>query len=58
MSRCVSGHDITARARKDWTLSVAGHLPIIYARNIAENNRLELQSAGGEPLGMFFTPSS
>jgi hypothetical protein len=54
----VSGHDITARARKDWTLSVAGHLPIISARNIAENNRLELQSAVGEPLGMFFTPSS
>jgi hypothetical protein len=40
MSECVIGRDITARARWDRTLSVAGHLPIVSAQSIADSNIL------------------
>jgi len=58
MSECVIGRDITARARGDWTLSVAGHLPIMSAQDIADSNRLLLQRVVREPPSASFTPQS
>jgi hypothetical protein len=53
----VIGRDVTARARSDSTLSVAGHLPVRSVHNFAESNRSKVQLVVRELSLRQFIPS-